>query len=382
MAQNAVKVFPIYALALAVLSLCSACIDPVSPEFEYKLGLVYIDALISNANGASYVNVSKSAREFGVNTNLFVPAATVTFENKATGSIILLIENNEVYSAPEDFSAKDGETWELRVVLEDGTTYLSAPETISGKVPVSSLDVRYDAQLDLSDNEKPLPGHTILASFVDPESERNYYLWSFRSFERLEFCRLCTLSLLRNGECTPPRQGEIPPAIKPYYTYACEPRCWQIRYNTKIALFSDEFTNGTTVTSLPVGDIYLFTKRDILIELQQFSLSPDAFRYYKTLKDLVDNNSGFNAPLPAALVGNMYNPDDPDEFVLGRFTAAATVVSPIFIVRKDIEENPLEMVILNQPEGEEAVPPPNVYTAPCIEGRFRTGIRPDAWIDQ
>lgn len=168
--------------------------------------------------------------------------------------------------------------------------------------------------------------------------------------------------------------------IRPYYTYACKEHCWQIRYSDQISIFSDEFSDGATTTSLPVGNIVLYSKRNILLELQQFNLTPEAFRYFKTLKDIIDNNTGFNSPLPAALVGNLFNPSDPDEFVLGRFTAAAISVKPIFIERLFVDESPLEDEYITQGEGSET-PPPQVFTAPCEESRFRTSRRPDAWVD-
>src|SRR5690606_14002460 len=124
------------------------------------------------------------------------------------------------------------------------------------------------------------------------------------------------------------------------YTYTCEEPCWQIRYGNEVNIFSDQFSDGTLVRNLAVGEVVLYTTRNILVELQQFSLSAPAYRYYKTLKDLIDNNSGLNAPLPAALVGNLYNPADSEDIVLGRFTAAATTVTPLFIERIFVEEEP------------------------------------------
>ena len=112
-------------------------------------------------------------------------------------------------------------------------------------------------------------------------------------------------------------------------------------------------------------------------------MTPDAFDYYKVLKDLVDNNSGFNAPPPAALIGNIYNPNDPDDFVFGRFTAAATSSTDIFIERGNIPENSLEtqMPLSIEPTFMSPYPPPATIEAPCNEGRFRTAIQPEAWIN-
>ena len=120
-----------------------------------------------------------------------------------------------------------------------------------------------------------------------------------------------------------------------------------------------------------------------MVEIQQLSLTPDAFDYYKVLKDLVDNNSGFNAPPPAALIGNIYNPNDLNDFVFGRFTAAATSSVDIFIKRGDIPENSLDpqKPLSIEPTFMSPYPPPATIEAPCNEGRFKTAIQPEAWMN-
>jgi len=118
--------------------------------------------------------------------------------------------------------------------------------------------------------------------------------------------------------------------------------------------------------------------------VQQFVLTPAAYDYYKVLKDVVDNNSGLNAPPPAALVGNLSNPQNSEEFVFGRFTAAATSTASIFIERNSIEEAPLELSepVVFEPQIASPYPPPATVQAPCTENRTRTAITPDKWESQ
>ncbi|HAI38656.1 MAG TPA: DUF4249 domain-containing protein, partial [Maribacter sp.] len=97
--------------------------------------------------------------------------------------------------------------------------------------------------------------------------------------------------------------------------------CWQIRYNNRVNILADEFINGSTF-ELPVANLLLYNKSKILIELQQYSISASAYKYFSVLKDIVDDSNGLNAPPPAALLGNIINPNDEEEVVLGRFTVA------------------------------------------------------------
>jgi hypothetical protein len=370
------------AILLVMACLLLECVDPVDPEFRYQEGLVYIDALAGTVEGASYVSILESTEEFGINDNVFLSGAKVSFIKTDDQTQVDLQEEGELYLPPFDFKVQVGDIWELKVELADGREYSSLPEKVPTSVPIQELDVTYEPELLFNEGlDKFIPGHSLSLTLEDPGDEENYYYWRFRSFEKLINCVVCTNSIYRNGECetNPPASASI---RKPYYTYACESDCWQIRYEDNINIFSDEFTDGAKISNLPVANIPLFTKRSILVELQQFSISASAYRYYKTLKDIVDNNSGFNAPLPAALVGNMSNPNNANEFVLGRFTAASTVIKPVFIDRTFVEGTPLETILPGQYEGEEEpVPRPVVVFAPCSENRFSTSSRPLGWID-
>ncbi|MBC2838739.1 DUF4249 domain-containing protein [Robiginitalea sp. SC105] len=358
-----------------------ACTDPVDPEFSYEEGLVYIDAFASDAEGASYVQVFESGESFGRQTNEFLGGARVRFIRQGDGAEVLLAESGDRYLPPDGFAIARGEQWRLEVVLEDGRRYQSGVETAAEPVPIADLSVRYDPELVfVGDYDRRVPGHRISVDFQDPPGEENYYFWQFRSYEQLVYCQVCyNYSVYRDGECFTPNPDNPGPPLKEYYTYSCEEACWQIRYNDRVEVFSDEFTDGTQINSLPVADILLFQKRNILVNLQQYSLGREAYRYYKTLKDLVDNNSGFNAPIPAALLGNLFNPDNPEEYVLGRFTIASQASRDVFIERIFIEEAQLEELLLGQAEEFGSAPPPVTSSAPCQPGPYRTDVEPEGW---
>jgi len=360
--------------------LLTACIDPVAPEFELREGLVFVDGIASTAPGASFVSIDISAYEFGFYVINFVEGATVSFRNSNTGDIIHLIEQLDAYVPPADFAAQPGETWELEIVLPDGTNYRSEPEIVLYPVEISNIRAIYDPELQFRESENSfIPGHRISIGFTDPVGTDNNYYWYFKSYEKLVVCEKCRLSMLRDGRC----QADLANAGRdPYYDYICESDCWRIRYPENIGVLSDRFIDGIDVRDVEVAQIPLYTIQDIVVEIQQFSLTPAAFKYYEVLKDIVDDNRGLNAPPPAALVGNMVNVNDAEDPVFGRFTAAATSTSSVFIDRTNIPENPIEAYEpINVEEFGEG-PPPSTTTAPCTEGRHRTAIEPTGWIDQ
>jgi hypothetical protein len=366
-------------LLLFITILFFGCIDPVEPEFEFKEGLVFIEGIATTDEGSSFVIINKSVNEFGINKTAFESGAVVSFVNAVTGQTVLLQEVEEAYVPANDFRVNAGEKWELEVTLLDGKQYRSQTETVLNPVEIEDIKATYNTELRFSEGTGSFePGHEIAISFTDPESEENYYYWTFKSFEKLRICNTCFDGILRENNCV-----ATDVTTPEYFNYFCDTECWKIRFPESISLFDDKFSNGTKTSNLKVADIPLYTKESIVVEIQQFSLTPSAYNYYKVLKDIVDNNSGFNAPPPAALIGNLFNPNDSDDFVFGRFTTAATSTSQIFIERGSIEEDEIEnqRQIVVEPTFMSPYPPPATIEAPCEEGRFRTAIQPEAWMN-
>lgn len=363
-----------------VSHLFTSCIDAVEPEFEFKEGLVFVESIASTIPKASFVTINRSTIEFGVYVVNFVEGATVSFENTSTGELVSLIETRNSYLPPDDFVVRPGDQWKLNIQLANGKKIESTPEQVLEPVPITNIEVRYDPELVFRDNlgGKFVPGHEVSIDFEDPANAENFYYWTYRTYENLDFCERCTDAVWRNGECTP---VEIASFRARYFDYACDIDCWRIRFPESVTIFDDRFSDGKMVNKFPVGDLLLYTKENMVVEVQQFSITPAAYKYFKVLKDVVDNNSGLNAPPPAALVGNLFNPDDSEDFVFGRFTAAATSSASLFVNRNLIEGSAIEIsqAPIFEPQIASPYPPPATVIAPCSENKERTGVQPVKW---
>ncbi|VXB01810.1 DUF4249 domain-containing protein [Maribacter litoralis] len=370
---------------VSLIFLFLGCTNPTTPEFDIKDGLMSVEAFVSNFQGSSYAKIYR-LNEFnvGVNSyvNVFESNAEVTFINIDTNETISLEEDevNERYLPPFDFVAAEGDTWQLNVKLEDGTEYISTPETMAELVGISDAKAVYESELEyVASKDKFAPGHTIFVDINDPPEKGNFYYWSYRTFEKKEICEMCFEAMnFRDGKCTlytDPQRVDIPP----YFTYYCESDCWQIRYDTRVNIFADDFVNGNSL-QLPVATLLLYKKNKILVELQQYSISPAAYKYFAVLKDIVDDNNGLNAPPPAPLFGNIINPNDDQEVVLGRFTAAAGSEKRLLIERSAIKEDALEISPVPRKESSPIPEDQRVYVAPCgSESRYLTYIEPEGW---
>lgn len=378
MKKNILYIGLVYLSAFFLLG----CTDPVPPEYKYREGLIFVEGFASTSPGTSFVSINESAIEFGVNVVNFVEGANVFFENTTTGETVQLTEQIGAYVPPNDFVTQVGEIWEVHIALNDGRTIASIPEKIVQPVPITSLKVDYDPELVyFVDKAKFVPGHSMTISFDDPEGVDNYYYWTYRTYENLDLCEKCIGGVFRDGECL--NIGNLSTGF-PYFDYPCQSDCWRIRFPQSVAIFSDKFSDGKAVTNFEIGDLLLYNKEDMVVEVQQVSLTPSAYEYYKVLKDIIDNSSGLNAPPPAALVGNLFDPNDSENFVFGRFTAAATTAAAMFVDRTSISEDPLEDrdPLMIEPTLNSLLPPPATVSAPCSETKHRTAIIPPGWIEQ
>ncbi len=364
-------------LSSLFLILLSACVTPVTPEFQLEEGLLFVEGFVSTAEGASFVRIGKSDNDFGLNRTIFQQNAQVLFINEETDEQIALVEAEDAYVPPSGFRAIVGESWRLDITLENKTHLTSTPEKVLQPIPIANVTSAYNPKLRLNRNTSEFePGHDISVTFDDPGNTSNYYYWSYRSFESQTVCATCFDGILREGNCTP---ASLPPPY--YYTYFCETECWKIRYPTDISIYEDKFSNGNTTKDLKIGEVPLYNKKSILIELQQFSLTPTAYEYFKVLNDIIDNAGGLNSPPPAALVGNIINTSDPENYIYGRFTAASASVASLYIDRSGIMELPIESELdpKTEPQIGSPYPPPITITAPCSETQYRTANTPDGW---
>ena len=105
-----------------------------------------------------------------------------------------------------------------------------------------------------------------------------------------------------------------PPAPVP----ACNCLCWQAPQNTQPYLLDDFLRNGKDL-SLELGQLPYEDLTEWVVQLDAYSVSKEAYTYWKRLEDQRKLSGGIFDKVPAQITGNLKCTSDPSQEVLGFF---------------------------------------------------------------
>ena len=97
--------------------------------------------------------------------------------------------------------------------------------------------------------------------------------------------------------------------------------------------------NGLT-TRLPVGfisDDGLRFAETYRVDLSQISISQNAYRFLRLVKQQSEISGSVFDPPPARITGNMLSLDNPDEIVLGYFMAGGETSKRLYIKNSELD---------------------------------------------
>jgi hypothetical protein len=195
------------------------------------------------------------------------------------------------------FQGKPGKSYQLRVQLADGKTYISEPDLLN-KVP--QIDRIYAEFRGRADGDVYNPDHyDVLLDTKDPATVGNYYRWSGYGY----------IPRISTGE--------------PVGMSVCCKWCWIPTYGTVTDVLSDVLINGNTISRRPVFTSPIYYVGRHYIEISQYSLTKSAYQFWVKFEEQRQRNGSLFDPLPASIEGNVHLEDDPNTVALGYFGSSA-----------------------------------------------------------
>lgn len=317
-----------------LLLLPLACIEPYSVELEDGPQLLTVDGMITTAPGPHVIQLTRSATYGSVFEGLVRPVtgATVIVRDDQ-GEVSFLeedFENRGQYLTSTSFQAKVGRSYTLQIQTSDGKVYTSLPERVASVPQINTLDynvLRIAEEGEINERS----GAQLILELDDPSDQNNFYLW--RTGES-------TFILKTRPDLFTPRPSDTNPSRDPQPKDCCD-TCFQFENlgNQGIFISNDDTFNGLTTTVVGgfVEDDGLRFIDTYRVELKQMSISAEAYRFLRLVKQQTEISGSVFDPPPANIRSNIVSLDDPDEVVLGYFLAGAEVSKEIYIEGSEME---------------------------------------------
>ncbi len=302
-------------ICFLLLIVSFACREPYTPEIERYENILVIDGLITDQQGPYLVKLTRS---FAFDESIPTPeeGALVMIMDENEGIYEFTEEQAGIYVSHSSFRGELGSSYKLLVSTSDQLNYESEWVELRDVPEIDSIAYELQERAT-SDPNQSVYGMEIKVNTHDNSDQTRYYRWEW--VETWEIITPITSSF-----------------------YPDEARCWQTAGSGVISIGTSEHLTHDIIEDYPIYFVSaesnkLRIKYSILVN--QYSLSREAYSYWKSLQDITTNTGTLFDPTPAMVTGNISNSENPEIPVLGIFQASALKQKRIFIDRSEIPKS-------------------------------------------
>jgi len=301
----------IYIIFLSAI-LFHSCREPYMPDIEKYENILVVDALITNEAGPHMVKLSRSFA-FDESYPRAEAGAYVSVWDERDESYEFKEAAPGTYLSEAGFQGQVGNSYLLRIITSDGEIYESEQVRLNRVPEIDSVSYRWEEKANAGTNQTS-GGVQVYIHTHDDLNQTRYYRWEW--LETWEFL-------------TPLKSIDFP----------MEDRCWKSSRSSLISIGTSEHLQEDLISNQPL--YFVSTKSNRLkikysTEILQYSLSQEAYSYWKRLEDITQNTGSLFDPTPASVNGNIYHATDPNIPVLGIFQASAVTRKRIFVDRDEL----------------------------------------------
>jgi hypothetical protein len=385
-------------LTAGLLLTLYACVDQYDPDLTANTNLIVVEGIITDLADVQTISLSRSRSSRDSLTRIPIQRATVTVLVNGTTSVRLTEVQPGTYQFPAGFRGQVGSSYQLHFRTEQGVDYESSVETMAPVPPVLRAYDTFNQQgIKTTADSRPVPTNDVYVDFQDPASQTNFYLWRWRLYESQLWCATCEQGRYTLTDIGPVGSGPVNVlgcvrdttlGIFNLFDYPCRGLCWDIFYSTDINTFADLNANGRPQLGRKVASIPIYQRDQALLVIEQLSLSPNAYRYYKLFADQTQNTGTLADTPPAPTVGNVRNLTNGSENVVGYFSAASVAVLPYKLIRQNVTTGSFQGLFyainrrfpsVETPRNGGSTTGAGVPSAVCIPSRTRTDLLPPGW---
>ena len=297
----------------------TTCIEPFEPDSTKYENVLVVDGLITNLQESYKVELSRSIPYQDFSPDPEIGAEVYIVDEDGVSTPLHEVKPGIYMTDSLEIRGEIGRKYKLLIITSDLESYESDYVELQSVPEIDTLYYKYE-EVETSDPNNPLQGAQIYLSTHDPDNKTWYYRWEW--LETWEF----TTPFVASGR------------INLY-------RCWRSLESRSINTATSKRLTQDLIKDHPLNYISQQSNRLSImysILVRQYSLSSEAYAFWKSLENVNQNMGSLFDPTPTSVLGNLHHVEDPEHPVLGYFQASAVTTKRLFIDRTDL---PKEMVV-------------------------------------
>lgn len=307
-------------ILLPGIVLLHGCVEPYSPELKDAGQSLVIEGLLSNREGFHQVRVSRSSP---YDDPGYLPLSGCQVEvSDQDGNSVLYYENEAgiyVQWIPRDFLVT-GNAYKLMVACM-GNRYESSFEELLPCAPIGEVYYEVESR-ETTDPELTLQGIQFYTDFDIPQGCAGNYRWELE--ETWEYHSFYLITYYWDGSTI------LPPGSVNSDLFSC----WNTASIHQIFTASTRLSDEEKIIGAPLN--YVSNQTDRLkikysLLIRQYALNDEAYNYWQQIRQMSQESGGLYDTQPPQLRGNIYNPENDQEVVLGYFSVSGMDEKRIFV---------------------------------------------------
>ncbi|GET34371.1 hypothetical protein PbJCM13498_32340 [Prolixibacter bellariivorans] len=323
-----------YILLLAI-SLIGAiafqqCVEPFTPEIKKYSNLLVIDGTLTDELGKQVITVSRTS-SYNDDEYIAENGCTITVMDDQGNIYPYVGKGNGKYEA--EFYRGDleyGRAYMLRVISNDGEVFESNYETLMPAPRIDSVTAVYGSKVtvELPDG---LNGYQFFVNASDPSGNTRYYRWSME--ETWEYRAPYRVSYMWNG------------TLHDFSFADDRSRCWKTAEIPGIYTGTTRNFSKNVLRNIKLNYVSTLTERlkwRYSLLVREYALSVEAYEFWSGLEEQTQETGGLYESQPYMVKGNITCMSNPNEAVLGFFSASGVTKKRIFVDPPPEDVNDLE----------------------------------------
>lgn len=316
-------------LSIFVLFLIScfspSCIEeykmPETLSISHEAELVIQGRILAGEESVIYISKTQPLGETRQETPITHAKVTVIGQNGYESDLAIYDEQQMTYLV-DTKNISENTHYAIRVELDD-ETYQSSFQTIYNTPEIE--EITYKERED---------GVSLHVSTSNANNGARAYMWSYE--EDWEFHADINMAIVNDGVMLYSENFYQLNGTQNPYNF-----CWGHKKSNNIIVYSTEGLKENQVkehelTRVPTNDIrisYIYC-----ISVKQWCLSPEAYRYFRTVKLYTEDTGGLFAPMPAEVPGNVSCISNPDLKVHGYVIASNVKTKRLFVYQANLQK--------------------------------------------